>query len=487
MPATPHETVPLVWTVAGALRETNVQTGEIRLDADGYFERADRRIVPVGANLEKLPKWEGGAAEQGRETVFEYLVVLKQPAAAGTVSRAFLYRDVRVAGISRVEHWRFFRRRLQNVAAEAAAYASGGARSTDPEALTRGEPWSAETGARGGTIAPGDPAWCMLAWERPRSIGGIFVRSCARTFRIETLRESASGRRPAEAAESDWKELAVADVRTNFHSPIQAVAARADRVYFGASMAEAGVCFIECDPGGRKLRGRNNFGAWLGVNMLAADGDAVYVAATDRSVYRMDAATRETRKLFTFGGGGRPGALSGMAAHDGTLCLAFTGGGSTTSIDNATFAGNIVLSNSLPALAPGQRNGAVDLPMRTPPEIDGRRTLREWKEAAIPADASGAASFSLGYDDANLCLCWTLRGLGRLRNGGAEFQRYFKTGAALDFLLGTDPAADPKRMRPVRGDLRLLIAFAGSPADPEASVAPRAVLYQPDADAGERP
>ena len=163
------------------------------------------------------------------------------------------------------------------------------------------------------------------------------------------------------------------------HSQNQAAAALGDHVYFGASMAEAGVCFIECDKTGRKLWGQNNFGAWLGVYMLAADDQAVYIAASDGSVYRMDPATHQSRKLF-HAELNRSGWLSSMAAHAGKVYLAFNGGGSTTSIDNATAANNVVLEHSLVAGAsssgfwsgfvralrleghpPGQNGGLVDL------------------------------------------------------------------------------------------------------------------------------
>lgn len=165
------------------------------------------------------------------------------------------------------------------------------------------------------------------------------------------------------------------------HSQIQAAATRGDRLYFGAPMAEAGVCLIECEPSGRKLWGQNNFGAWLGVNMLAADADAVYIAATDSTVYRMDPATHQSRKLFQFGGAGRQGSLSGMAANAGHVYLAFAGGASDTSIDNATVANNIDLPASLPAHGPNSPDywyglvRALRLEGNPPGQRDGRLDL----------------------------------------------------------------------------------------------------------------
>jgi len=44
-----------------------------------------------------------------------------------------------------------------------------------------------------------------------------------------------------------------------------------------------------------------------------------------------------------------------------------------------------------------------------------------------------------------------------LRNSGAVANAPFKTGGALDLMIGTNPAANPKREAPVEGDLRLLV------------------------------
>src|SRR6185369_2607149 len=44
-----------------------------------------------------------------------------------------------------------------------------------------------------------------------------------------------------------------------------------------------------------------------------------------------------------------------------------------------------------------------------------------------------------------------------LRNSGEVATAPFKTGGALDLMLGTNPDADPKRAKPVEGDLRLLV------------------------------
>ncbi|MCY3024416.1 MAG: hypothetical protein NTW87_36035, partial [Planctomycetota bacterium] len=108
--------------------------------------------------------------------------------------------------------------------------------------------------------------------------------------------------------------------------------------------------------------------------------------------------------------------------------------------------------------------------MEHSPAIDGKRVLTEWPAPATLESAPQVA-FSIGYDDANLYLCWTAKGMGSPKNSGTDFHRYFKTGACADFLLGTDPDADPSRTKPAQGDLRLLLTYANGQ--------PKAVLYQP--------
>ena len=104
------------------------------------------------------------------------------------------------------------------------------------------------------------------------------------------------------------------------------------------------------------------------------------------------------------------------------------------------------------------------------PAIDGKKVLTEWPATAT-LENNAQATFSIGYDDTNLYLCWTSKGMGALKNSGTDFHRYFKTGACVDFMLGADPAADPGRTKPAHGDLRLLLTYANGQ--------PKAVLYQP--------
>jgi hypothetical protein len=129
------------------------------------------------------------------------------------------------------------------------------------------------------------------------------------------------------------------------HGQNWALAARGDRVYFGATMAEAGVAFIECDNDGKKLWGKHDFGAWTGVNLMAADADAVYVECGG-PVWRVDGKTREAKNIFTHGTDPkRRGWCSAMAASNGKVAFCFTG---EPTLDNAVTADQIDMEHTTP-------------------------------------------------------------------------------------------------------------------------------------------
>ena len=153
------------------------------------------------------------------------------------------------------------------------------------------------------------------------------------------------------------------------HSQNWACAAWGDKVYFGAPMAEAGVCLIECDLTGRKLWGKHDFGAWRGVNRLAADRDAVYIEATDGNVYRMAPQTRQIKRLFHIRREQRGGNLRALAAGNGQVYLAF---GGEPLLDNATTADMVDLDACLPRQPTRLKGDRV-----TPnPRLDFLRVIR---------------------------------------------------------------------------------------------------------------
>lgn len=105
--------------------------------------------------------------------------------------------------------------------------------------------------------------------------------------------------------------------------------------------------------------------------------------------------------------------------------------------------------------------------MRKPPELDGK--LSGW--GAADADIPEGAEFRVTYDDKDLYLAYRVRSMGPLKNTGHEWDRLFKTGAALDLHLATNPDAKPDRQAPEAGDLRVLLTYMDNK--------PAAVLYRP--------
>jgi hypothetical protein len=107
-----------------------------------------------------------------------------------------------------------------------------------------------------------------------------------------------------------------------------------------------------------------------------------------------------------------------------------------------------------------------------PPAFDGKLSGFGPVAAQLDGAAPGeGAEIYAGYDNAYLYLAYQVRKMGPLKNAGREFERLFKTGAAVDLHLETDAKADPARQAPVAGDVRLLITAAPD--------GPKAVLYRP--------
>ena len=116
-----------------------------------------------------------------------------------------------------------------------------------------------------------------------------------------------------------------------------------------------------------------------------------------------------------------------------------------------------------------QGRSVLNVPLRaTPPEVDGK--LEDWASAAwVDIDKRGTAAYfdsnskpynvtgAVAISNERLYACWRTGDKDLLRNSGDVPNALFKTGGALDLMLGTDAAADPKRGKPVAGDLRLLV------------------------------
>jgi hypothetical protein len=93
------------------------------------------------------------------------------------------------------------------------------------------------------------------------------------------------------------------------------------------------------------------------------------------------------------------------------------------------------------------------------PEIDGR--FDEWPPEMGWADISGQAKAAVTVAGGRLYAAFRTGDPDLLTNGGKDDRYLFKTGGALDLMLGADPGADRHRREPGRGDLRLLVAQVG--------------------------
>ena len=115
-----------------------------------------------------------------------------------------------------------------------------------------------------------------------------------------------------------------------------------------------------------------------------------------------------------------------------------------------------------------ERAAVVDMyRMKTLPQIDGN--VYDWEGPV--ANIEGRARLHLGYNDKHLFVGVSARDLGPMKNTGKQWDRLFKTGAAVDLHIGTDPSASADRTDPAPGDVRLLMTFMDGK--------PTAVLYEP--------
>jgi hypothetical protein len=117
-----------------------------------------------------------------------------------------------------------------------------------------------------------------------------------------------------------------------------------------------------------------------------------------------------------------------------------------------------------------------------PPKVDGR--LDDWADAAwVTIDQRitkvgdwgsrpDVTSAAVAVAGDRLYVAFRTSDPALLRNTGESVPMLFKTGGALDLMIGAKPAADPNRRDPVEGDLRLLVTMAKGGK-------PLAVLYRP--------
>jgi outer membrane protein assembly factor BamB len=90
---------------------------------------------------------------------------------------------------------------------------------------------------------------------------------------------------------------------------------------------------------------------------------------------------------------------------------------------------------------------------------------------AFQKSAADRIEVAIAYDETHLYLGWAVKDATPWVNGASDPAQMYAMGDTVDFQLGADPKADPKRDKPVLGDLRLSIGnLKGKPV---------AVLYRP--------
>jgi hypothetical protein len=124
-------------------------------------------------------------------------------------------------------------------------------------------------------------------------------------------------------------------------------------------------------------------------------------------------------------------------------------------------------------LARAQREGTGTLAVairKTAPVVDGN--LDDWADAAwVTIDSRTNQVGDWGHEEAKTRAALAVAGdrlyaafktgdPNHLRNSGEALPMLFKTGGALDLMLGTDPGANPKRDKPAAGDVRLVVTMA---------------------------
>ncbi len=110
------------------------------------------------------------------------------------------------------------------------------------------------------------------------------------------------------------------------------------------------------------------------------------------------------------------------------------------------------------------------------PVVDGR--LDDWPSDTEWADISGRAKAAVILAGGRLYAAFRIGDAAALNNSGGDYRYLFKTGGALDLMIGTDPGSPKDRQTAVEGDIRLLVTRTQDRS--------RAVLFQPVASRGPR-
>lgn len=95
---------------------------------------------------------------------------------------------------------------------------------------------------------------------------------------------------------------------------------------------------------------------------------------------------------------------------------------------------------------------------------DLRKDFATHEMLTFENNRAGRIEAVIAYDEANLYLGWQVSDDTPWINGASDPVQMYAMGDTVDFQIGTDPIADPKRAKAVLGDLRLSIGnFQGKP------------------------
>ena len=114
------------------------------------------------------------------------------------------------------------------------------------------------------------------------------------------------------------------------------------------------------------------------------------------------------------------------------------------------------------------------IPLQRAPAIAVDGSLGDWKGLTTTAFAAGpgrGAQVALAYDARCLYAAFTVDDRSPLVNSQGDSGMLFKGGDTCEVMLATNPAADPARKQPVKGDTRLLLSVLNGQ--------PVCVVYQP--------
>lgn len=137
-----------------------------------------------------------------------------------------------------------------------------------------------------------------------------------------------------------------------------------------------------------------------------------------------------------------------------------------------------------------QGGGVMHVPLDSPaPAVDGK--IEDWPSTWVEIDKSGSSAWfnsnSRPYNirgavtvaNGKLYAAWQTGDGKLLRNSGEMPIAPFKTGGALELMIGTNPGAEANRASPVEGDLRLTVTQVTGPSAGLGAGKTFAVLYRP--------